>query len=142
MDYVLLITPKAFFKPRKIKIQDQIFKENSFNSEQNGNRMVTNRKNKEWTFKITEDQSYTFFHKITARSGSIVCDSNGKIAAKFSTKKKPLSSVDYYQIEIDQRHPVMNILTVVGLLLTLREENELKRAAGGINAFTPLVPII
>ena len=32
MDYVLLITPKAFFKPRKIEIQDQIFKENSFNS--------------------------------------------------------------------------------------------------------------
>ncbi|KAA1127584.1 hypothetical protein PGTUg99_002908 [Puccinia graminis f. sp. tritici] len=132
MDYQLLITPKAFFKPRKIAIQDQIFKENFFDSENNGNRMVTTRKNKEWTFKISENQSYTFYQKITARSGYIVCDSNGQAVAKINTKKKPLSSIDYYQIEIDQRHPIMNILTVVGLLLTIKEENELQRAAGGI----------
>ncbi|KAA1133935.1 hypothetical protein PGTUg99_032956 [Puccinia graminis f. sp. tritici] len=151
MDYQLLITPKAFFKPRKIAIQDQIFKENFFDSvrcffylffqsvlslENNGNRMVTTRKNKEWTFKISENQSYTFYQKITARSGYIVCDSNGQAVAKINTKKKPLSSIDYYQIEIDQRHPIMNILTVVGLLLTIKEENELQRAAGGIKTFT------
>ncbi|OAV97024.1 hypothetical protein PTTG_11653 [Puccinia triticina 1-1 BBBD Race 1] len=136
MDYHLLITPKAFFKPRKIEIHDQLFKENFFDSESNGNRMVTSRKNKEWTFKISEDQSYTFYQKITARSGYIVCDSNGKAVAKLNAKKKPLSGHDYYQIEIDQRHPIMNILTVVGLLLTIKEENELQRAAGGINTFT------
>jgi hypothetical protein len=30
----------------------------------------------------------------------------------------------------------MNILIVVGLLLTIKEENELQRAAGGIKTFT------
>ncbi|KAI7965851.1 hypothetical protein MJO29_001599 [Puccinia striiformis f. sp. tritici] len=137
IDYQLLITPKAFFKPRKIEIQDQIFTENFYDSENNGNRMVTTRnKQKEWTFKIDENRSYTCNQKITARSGSIVCDSSGQIVAKLSTSaRNNLFSSPNYQVEIAQSHPIMNILTVIGLILTLKEEVQIQSAAGGVNCF-------
>ncbi|KAH9445283.1 hypothetical protein Pst134EA_003191 [Puccinia striiformis f. sp. tritici] len=137
IDYQLLITPKAFFKPRKIEIQDQIFTENFYDSENNGNRMVTTRnKQKEWTFKIDENRSYTCNQKITARSGSIVCDSSGQIVAKLSTSaRNNLFSSPNYQVEVSQSHPIMNILTVIGLILTLKEEVQIQSAAGGVNCF-------
>lgn len=81
IEYQLLISPRNFTIPRQILLHDQIFRENTYDSGKNGNRMVTTDQNREWTFRLTEDQSYSFYHKITTRSGSIVCDSNGQVVA-------------------------------------------------------------
>lgn len=51
-----------------------------------------------------------------------------------SEKMNPLSSLECYKLTIDKKHPMMNILIVVGLILAVKEEKGLEKSRGGINS--------